>query len=104
MNAADLLPLSSKVIKWGVLALALAGCAGGGEESSPTSPEPTQEASASLQTFERRALTGDVVEYSAVVPVGPGPSDRIRVHRVVRERARFQPRSTRAAVMMLHGD
>lgn len=104
MNTADLLPLSSKMIKWGVLALALAGCAGGGEESSPASPEPTQEASASLQTFERRALTGDVVEYSVVVPVGPGPSDRIRVHRVVRERAPFQPASTHAAVMMLHGD
>ena len=104
MNAADLLSLSSKVLKLVVLALALAGCDGGGEESSPASPEPAQESSASLQTFERRALTGDVVEYSAVVPVGPGPGDRIRVHRVVRERAPFQPRSTHAAVMMLHGD
>jgi hypothetical protein len=106
MNAADLLPLSSKMIKLGALALALAlvGCGEGGEESSPASPEPIQEASASLQIFERRALTDDVVEYSAVVPVGPGPSDRIRVHRVVRERAPYKPRSTHGAVMMLHGD
>jgi hypothetical protein len=86
-----------------VLALALPGCLEG-EQSATPSPEPTLEAAAPLQAFERRPLTGDIVEYSAVVPVGPGHQDRIRVHRVVRERAPFQPRATQAAVMMLHGD
>lgn len=104
MHTARPLPRSFKMINLIVLALALTGCAGGDEEIPPASPEPTEEAPSSLLMFERRALTGDVVEYSAVVPVGPGPSDRIRIHRVVRERAPFRPRSTRAAVMMLHGD
>jgi hypothetical protein len=104
MISSDLLPRSSKILSLGALALALAGCTGEVDESSPDSTEPIQEASASLQSFERRALTGDVVEYSAVVPVGPGPADRIRVHRVVREKAPFVPRSTHGAVMMLNGD
>src|SRR5262249_55137631 len=99
MNIAALFPRASKVIKIGILALGLAGCVGGREESSADPEEPTQEAKASLSTFERRALTEDIVEYSAIVPVGPGAADRIRIHRVVRERAPFKPRSTRAAIM-----
>lgn len=104
MHTANPLPRTSNLKNLLVLALALAGCAGGDEQNAPASPEPVEEAPSSLQAFERRPLTGDVVEYSAVVPVGPGPSDRIRIHRVVRESAPFRPRSTRAAVMMLHGD
>jgi hypothetical protein len=95
----------SSIAKLGVLALALAGCLGGdAEERSLPSSELTLEAKTPLQAFERRALTGDIVEYSVIVPVGPAPTDRIRIHRVVRERSPFHPRSTRAAVMLLHGD
>lgn len=121
MHIATPLPRSLKSTSLLVhLALALAGCAVDDSDISPAplalptveqqtptalgGAEKPAPAPSSLHMFERRVLTGDVVEYSAVVPVGPGPSDRIRIHRVVRERAPFKPRSTRAAVMMLHGD
>lgn len=95
----------STLAKLSVLALALTGCLGEDEEARPlASSELTLEAQIPLQAFERRVLTGDIVEYSAIVPVGPGPEARIRIHRVVRERSPFQPRPTRAAVMLLHGD
>ena len=124
MPTARPLPRTSKVMNLLVLALALTGCVESDAESAaaPSSLQMLERraltedvvehsahaeraaAPSSLQGFERRALAGDVVEYSAVVPVGPGPADRIRIHRVVRERAPFRPRATRAAVMMLHGD
>lgn len=37
-----------------------------------------------LLEFEREVLVGDIVRYSVLVPVGSGPHDVIRLHRVVR--------------------
>jgi hypothetical protein len=52
----------------------------------------------------REPITGDVFHYSFTLRVGDGPNAKVRVHRVVRERAPWLPRHTSAAVMMLHGD
>ena len=52
----------------------------------------------------REPIAGDVVHYSFTVRVGDGPNARLRIHRVVRERAPWVPRHTTAAVMLLHGD
>ncbi|HSS02856.1 MAG TPA: hypothetical protein VLM79_37600 [Kofleriaceae bacterium] len=52
----------------------------------------------------REPITGDVFHYSFILRVGDGPNARVRVDRVVRERAPWLPRRTTAAVMMLHGD
>lgn len=53
---------------------------------------------------ERRVLTGNIVEYSFRVPVGPGPNDVIGIHRVVQEDAPWQPARAKTALMMAHGD
>lgn len=52
----------------------------------------------------REPITGDVFHESFTLRVGDGPSGRLRIHRVVRERAPGVPRRTTAAVMLLHGD
>jgi len=52
----------------------------------------------------RELIAGDVFHYSFILRVGDGPNARVRVDRVVRERAPWLPRRTTAAVMMLHGD
>lgn len=52
----------------------------------------------------REPIAGDVVHYSFTLRMGDGPNARVRIHRVVRERAPWLPRRTRSAVMMLHGD
>lgn len=52
----------------------------------------------------RRVIVDDVVEYSLVVPVGPGEYDRIGIHRVVREGANGRALRAEDAVFMVHGD
>ncbi len=54
--------------------------------------------------FSRRHVAADIYHYELVLPVGQGPNDGIRVHRVVREIAPFIPRPTTRAVALLHGD
>lgn len=53
---------------------------------------------------ERRVLAGDVAEYTLPVQVGPGEHDRVLLHRVVRERAPWVPRSAPRGVFFVHGD
>lgn len=55
-------------------------------------------------SFERKHLFDDVYEYSMIFKVGKGKYDKIRIHRVVKERAPYLPIKTENAVMMLHGD
>lgn len=64
----------------------------------------SQIADVPARRIERRVITGDVVEYSFVFPVGPGEYDRIGIHRVVREGADGRALRTPAAVFMVHGD
>jgi hypothetical protein len=52
----------------------------------------------------RDHIAGDVYHYGFVLRVGDGPSGQLHLHRVVRERAPFQPRPSAAAVMLMHGD
>ena len=51
----------------------------------------------------RTPLYDDLVEYSAVIPVGPGEFDRIGIHRVVRESSPWHPVSAPRGIMLLHG-
>ncbi|HYU32016.1 MAG TPA: hypothetical protein VEW48_07625 [Thermoanaerobaculia bacterium] len=53
---------------------------------------------------QRRVLTGNIVEYTFDLRLGPGPYDVVTVHRVARESARFQPVPTDDSVFLLHGD
>ncbi|MCA9757149.1 MAG: hypothetical protein KDA27_15195 [Candidatus Eisenbacteria bacterium] len=53
--------------------------------------------------FTRTQIAGDIAHYSLEVPVGPGAYDRIRVHRVVRERHPYVPIRTNDAVFLQHG-
>lgn len=53
---------------------------------------------------ERRVLSGNVVEYSFRVPVGPGAHDVIGVHRVVKETAPWVPAHSSKGILLAHGD
>jgi hypothetical protein len=52
----------------------------------------------------RTSLGEGLAQYTVTVPVGPLPTDRIRLHRVVREAAPWRPAATRGAVVLMHGD
>lgn len=53
---------------------------------------------------ERTQLAGDVYHHAFTLVIGDTPNARLRLHRVVRERAPWRPRTTRGGVMLLHGD
>jgi hypothetical protein len=57
----------------------------------------------SIESLSRRELIDDVIEYTAIVRVGPGDHDKIGVHRVLRERAPFVPNGNGRAVFLVHG-
>jgi pimeloyl-ACP methyl ester carboxylesterase len=52
----------------------------------------------------RDHIAGDVYHYSFVLPVGSGPNAKLEIHRVVRERAPWVPRTTTGGLMLMHGD
>jgi hypothetical protein len=54
--------------------------------------------------FERTVLMGDIVHYSFEFPIGDGPYEMIRLHRVVRETRPNQPIKTRKNLFALHGN
>jgi pimeloyl-ACP methyl ester carboxylesterase len=53
---------------------------------------------------ERRHVTGDIFEHSFALKVGEGEHDRIKLHRVVREKSPGKPQHAAQAVMLVHGD
>jgi hypothetical protein len=55
-------------------------------------------------SITRRALGDDVVETTLTLAVGPGPYDKLGLHRVVRETAPGVPAATLRALVLLHGD
>lgn len=57
-----------------------------------------------ITAITRDHIRGDIYHYGFTVKVGDDTNARLRLHRVVRERAPWVPRSTVAGVMMLHGD
>jgi pimeloyl-ACP methyl ester carboxylesterase len=56
-----------------------------------------------LGNAKRHELTNGVAHYRFTVRLGPGEFDRIRIHRVVRERKPHHPITTDGAVFMAHG-
>src|ERR1051325_8732772 len=66
-------------------------------------PTPAAAAHAYAQA-ERRALTGDVAEYTFTVRTGSGPYDEIGIHRVVKETAPGNPVAAADALFMAPGD
>jgi len=61
-------------------------------------------AAAAHASFERRALTAGVAEYTTTIRVGSGPYDEIGLHRVVRETAPGVPEHTGRALFLAAGD
>ena len=57
-----------------------------------------------VERAERKVLVDDIAYYQFVVAVGPGPHDMIRIHRVVKERAPYQPLNLAQAVMFFPGE
>jgi len=57
-----------------------------------------------ISTITRRALSGDVAEYSFTMKVGPGQHDVIGLHRVVKELGAFQPAPSNSGIFFVHGD
>ncbi len=51
----------------------------------------------------RREIADGIAHYQFTVPLGPGPFDVVRLHRVVRERQPYHPAPTTGGVMMTHG-
>ena len=85
----------SRRVPFLVLALALAG---GAATAAPA------HADALVSELRHERLAGDVWHTSFVVHLGDSPNARVRLHRVVRERAPGLPRPTRGGVVLLHGD
>jgi len=102
----------AKHLMIGLVALSsLAACGEAAEPSSESQDAfskaiPAASSATSFETLDvaREQMDGDVYHYSVLVSVGASPNARLRLHRVVRERAPWQPRATKAAVMLLHGD
>ena len=53
--------------------------------------------------MSRKQGSSDIAHYAFDIPVGSGPFDVVRIHRVVREHKPYRPVRTRGAVFMLHG-
>ncbi|MET0594687.1 MAG: hypothetical protein ABW133_18445 [Polyangiaceae bacterium] len=52
----------------------------------------------------RTPLEGGLAQYTVILPVGPGSTERIRLQRIVRESAPWRPVTTRGAAVWMHGD
>ncbi|MGB7846860.1 MAG: hypothetical protein WBL63_14690 [Candidatus Acidiferrum sp.] len=57
-----------------------------------------------IQGVERQMLVDDIAHYQFVVTVGPGQYDKIRIHRLVKERHPYQPAHPSEAVMFFPGE
>src|SRR4051794_21365511 len=53
---------------------------------------------------DREQVRGDIYHYTIEVAVGDSAHARLRLHRIVRERAPWQPRPTTDGILLLHGD
>lgn len=52
---------------------------------------------------KRKHLTRDIVHYEFEIPLGRGPFDIVRLHRVVREDRPYYPTRTKGDIFMVHG-
>jgi len=53
---------------------------------------------------QRQVLVDNIAYYQFVVSVGPGQFDKIRIHRVVKERAPNQPLNLAQAIIFFPGE
>jgi pimeloyl-ACP methyl ester carboxylesterase len=86
-----------------ICCIALAGLPGLAQN---TGGLPGDEHSQVLEVFkqaERVVIHDDVVHYSFDLIVGPGPFDKIRIHRVVRETQPYRPIKKMEGVLLLPG-
>lgn len=56
-----------------------------------------------FRKVKRTPLHGDVAHYEFEIPLGGGPFDVIRLHRVVREQRPYRPVKTKGQLIMVHG-
>jgi len=82
--------------------LALALCASAHNDGDIQSWGKTL-AKVTIRHVDRTALGEDVVHYRFDVSVGPGRFDVIRLHRIVREKQKYQPIHTLGGVLLLPG-
>ncbi len=61
-------------------------------------------AGCAVSDFQRQEVAKGIVHYSAILQVGPGPYDRIGIHRVVRENQPGYPIKQVDRIMLQHGD
>lgn len=89
-----------------ILAAALvAACAAAPDDAAlATTTHALDGAGLTITDVTRTRLHGDVHHHAFTLRLGDGPNARIRLHRVVRERAPWLPRATRGGVMLFHGD
>lgn len=98
-----------------IILLVAAGCAASAEDiasseaavgagSSAYRPGWTQALSeGELLDITRTVIVDDIVEYRAEIRVGPGEHDRVGIHRVIRERAPWDPIAAPDGFMFVHG-
>lgn len=87
------------------IACALAACVTEPAEPALTAATQAIDGAGALVTdVTRTRLDGDVYHHAFTLRLGDGPNARIRLHRVVRERAPWLPRATRGGVVFFHGD
>lgn len=89
-------------------AVATSACTVEVDSSAPSAEDVGEsELAAMVDRFAsatRTPLGHGVAQYTMTLPVGNLPTDRIRIHRVVRESAPWRPIATRGAVVLMHGD
>lgn len=84
----------------GILALALCASA---QSSGALAGLDKALPNVSIRHVDRTVLGEDVAHYRFDVVVGPGKFDRIRLHRIVREKRPWQPIHTESGLLMLPG-
>jgi hypothetical protein len=60
-------------------------------------------AKVAIKNMQRTVLHGNIAHYTFDVVVGPGKFDRIRLHRIVREKQPYEPIQTVSGVLLLPG-
>lgn len=73
------------------------------EYESGTRPDLAEKQRCGIFEFGREELTGNIAHYWWTIPFGDGPHDRIRLHRVVKERHAYRPIRARKNLFALHG-
>ena len=91
------------VLRHAVLGICIAACTAAGCTAEEPEFDPSDVSSieeAAKLAFSREHVVDDIYHYEVVLPVGNTPNAAIRLHRIVREAAPFEPRHTSQAAML----